>query len=332
MVTDHTSSSLSPLPWQQMLWSALSDRYRHGRLPHALLFHGSAGVGKGFLARLLARLLLCEQPATGLPCGHCHGCSLFAAGSHPDFFLASTQYGVNDTADEDTDSKARKVRKSTSPSRQIKIDCIRDLIHFSSHAAHQSGKRVAIIEPAEYLNHNAENALLKTLEEPGDDLFIILVTHEPSRLLATTRSRCQSLLCPTPPQQEALDWLRQHVPQERASTALAVCHGAPLKARDAVQADLDLLYREAMLTLEACQHHEVTYLFAAESLARHDTVLLLEWWLAFVHRLCCTQPTIALIRFNDLLLEARRKAQGTANPNSRMLLETLLIDWMQLAR
>ncbi len=321
---------LAPLPWQQEQWLSLSERSAHGKLPHALLLYGTAGVGKGHIARLLALSLLCEKPKFSLPCGHCHACQMFAAGSHPDFFLASTAYGINDNVDEDDDKKSRKSKKTTTPSKQIKIDCIRDLIHFSGHSAHQNGKRIAIIEPAELLNHNAANALLKTLEEPGEGLFIILVSHEPSRLLATLRSRCQALLCKTPDHNDALEWLRHHVPVERARTALAFCHGAPLKAQSAVNNDQDLLYSEVILTLEACSKHEVTYLFAAESLAKHDAVQVLEWWIALLHRLCCAKPVANLLKFNDRLFEARRKVQGTSNPNIRMLLETLLIDWMQL--
>lgn len=324
------SVSLAPLPWQQAQWQSLSERNQHGRLPHALLLHGTAGVGKGHLARLLASSLLCENPAQDLPCGNCHACQMFAAGSHPDFFLASTVYGINDQIEEDGDSKARKTKKVVAPSKQIKIDCIRDLIHFSAHSAHQGGKRVAIIEPAELLNHNAANALLKTLEEPGEGLFIILVSHQPSRLLPTLRSRCQALLCQTPDHAQSMEWLRHHISPDRAETALAFSHAAPLKALAAVHAEDDLLYREVMLTLEACLQREVTYLFAAESLAKHDAVMVLEWWLALVHRQSCVQPAANLLRFNDRLMEARRKAQGTANPNTRMLFETLLIDWINL--
>lgn len=321
--------SLAPLPWQQSLWHSLSERSAGEKLPHALLLHGSAGVGKGHLARLLALSLLCNEPQHSLPCGQCHACRMYAAGSHPDFFLANTSYGVQDDTDED-DGKSRKSRKPATPSRQIKIDCIRDLIHFGNHAAHQGGKRVAIIEPADLLNPNAANALLKTLEEPGDDLFIILVSHEPSRLLATLRSRCQMLLCATPDHRTAIEWLRHHIPIERAETSLAFCHGAPLKALAAVHAEHDLLFREVMLTLDASRQREVTYLFAAEQLAKHDAELVLEWWQQLLHRLCSAQPVSGLLRFNDRLLDARRKARSTANPNTRMLLETLLIDWSQL--
>ena len=323
--------TLAPLPWQQAQWHSLSERKMQDRLPHALLLHGTAGVGKGHLARLLALALLCENPKQNLPCNHCHACLMFAAGSHPDFFFASTAYGINDQADDDGESKSRKTKKVVAPSKQIKIDCIRDLIHFSTHSAHQSGKRVAIIEPAELLNHNAANALLKTLEEPGDGLFIILVSHQPSRLLPTLRSRCQALLCQTPDHAQSLEWLRHHISPERAETALAFSHAAPLKALAAVHADYDLLYSEVLLTLEACRQREVTYLFAAESLAKHDAVMVLEWWLALVHRQSCAQPADDILRFNDVLMEARRKAQGTANPNIRMLFETLLIKWIGLS-
>ncbi len=318
---------LAPLPWQREQWSLVQSLLERERLAHGLLLHGTAGVGKGQLARLLALRLLCESPRHGLPCGECHACSMFAAGSHPDFFLASAAYG---TSEDDDDGKSRKGRKTATTSRQIRIDCIRDLIHFSHQAAHQGGRRVAIIEPAEWLNRNAQNALLKTLEEPGAGLFIILVSHEPSRLLATTRSRCQALLCPTPERLDALEWLRHHVAVDRAESALAFCHGAPLKALAAVHDDLDLLHREVMLTLEACRQDEVTYLFAAEQLARHDAAMVFDWWYGLLHRLCCARPAAALLHFTDQLLEARRKALGTANPNTRLLLESLLIDWAQL--
>jgi DNA polymerase-3 subunit delta' len=329
---DSSGLAFTPLPWQKDQWQALASRSAHDRLPHALLLHGSAGVGKGQLARLLASSLLCENPALSLPCGKCHACDMFAANSHPDYFFASTSYGVNDLPEDESDGKNRKPKKSAAPSKQIKIDCIRDLIHFSTHSAHQGGKRIAIIEPAEFLNHNAANALLKTLEEPGEGMFIILVSHQPSRLLPTLRSRCQALLCPTPDHAQSLEWLRHHIAVERAATALAFSNDAPLKALAAVHADLDLLYKEVVLTLESCRQHEITYVFAAESLAKHDAMMVMEWWLALVHRMVCEHPLATWLLFNDQLLAARRKVQGTANPNVRMIFESLLIHWINLHR
>ena len=321
--------ALAPLPWQQASWQQLAERQSQQKLPHALLLHGAEGVGKRHLARLLALSLLCEMPQQALPCGQCHGCRLFAAGSHPDFFLADTSWGLREAAEDDGESKTRKSsKKSALPGKQIKIDCIRELIHFGTQTAHQGGRRVALVEPAEALNHNAANALLKTLEEPGEGLFILLISHQPSRLLPTLRSRCQSVFLNTPSHEQALGWLRHHIAAERAETALAFCQGAPLKAQAAVHAELDLAHREVLLTLQACRAGEVTYLFAAETLAKHDAVMVLDWWLGLVHRQMCTEPAMKIARLYDNLLAARRRAQSTANPNIRMLFETLLIDYL----
>jgi DNA polymerase-3 subunit delta' len=187
-----------------------------------------------------------------------------------------------------------------------------------------------LIEPAEWLNHNASNALLKTLEEPGDELFIILVSHQPSRLLPTLRSRCQSLFCQTPALAQATEWMRHHISLERAEIALAFSGGAPLKALAAVHAEQDLAWREVILILQACRAGEITYLFAAESLAKQDAVMVLEWWLDLVHQQAKVRPEKLLLQFYDKLLVARRKVLGTTNPNARMIFETLLIDWMGL--
>lgn len=322
---------MAPLPWQIAQWQGLVERLESQHLPHALLLHGTAGIGKGKLARLLALSLLCETPQQFLPCGQCKACQLFAAGSHPDFFLADAAYGIRTDEDEDS-AKSRKTKKSVTPGKQIKIDCIRDLIYFGNHAAHQGGRRVAIIEPAEWLNHNAANALLKTLEEPGEGLYIILVSHQPSRLLPTLRSRCQALLCQTPSSQQSVAWLCQHISKERAEAALALTHQAPLRALAAVQEEHDLLYQQVMAALDACQRHETSYLSAAELLAKHDAVMILEWWFTLVHRHVCREPSAGYVIFSDKLLEARRKASSTANPNTRFLFEALLIDWIGLRK
>jgi len=319
---------LAPLPWQVNLWQLLVERIEQNRLPHALLLHGTAGIGKGRLARLLSASLLCEQPQQQLPCGGCHACQMITAGSHPDFFLADAAYGTAAHEDDD-DKKSRKAKKTVAPSRQIKIDCIRDLIHFSTQSAHQGGKRIALIEPAEWLNHNAANALLKTLEEPGADTHIILVSHQPSRLLPTLRSRCQAVFCPTPDQEQALQWLKQQgLSAERATTTLAFTAQAPLKALAAANDNQDALHQEVMSVLRSCRQQKIDYLSAAETLAKHDTLLVLDWWLSLVHQQACAQPSAASLQFYDALLVARRKALSTANPNTRMLFEALLIAWI----
>ncbi|MFO1348360.1 MAG: DNA polymerase III subunit delta' [Pseudomonadales bacterium] len=324
----NAATVLVPLPWQSALWDSLAERKLHNRLPHALLLHGAAGIGKGRLARLLVASLLCENVQQQLPCGGCHACQMLASGSHPDFFLADAAYGIAGF-DDDDDKKSKKTKKATAPSKQIKIDCIRDLIHFSTQSAHQGGKRVALIEPAEWLNHNAANALLKTLEEPGADTHIILVSHQPSRLLPTLRSRCQAVFCATPEREQSLQWLKpQGVATERANTVLDFSYQAPLKALAAANDNLDVLHQEVIKTLQDCRQKKVDYLSAAEILSKHDAAMVLDWWLTFIHRQASAKPEKFVLQFYDELLAARRKVLGTANPNTRMLFETLLITWM----
>ncbi len=319
---------LAPLPWQSALWDSLTERKLHNRLPHALLLHGAAGIGKGRLARLLLASLLCENVQQQLPCGACHACQMLAAGSHPDCFVADAEYGAVNQ-DDDDDKKSKKAKKTIAPSKQIKIDCIRDLIHFSTQSAHQGGKRIALIEPAEWLNHNAANALLKTLEEPGADTHIILVSHQPSRLLPTLRSRCQAVFCATPEREQSLQWLKQQgVATERANTALDFTYQAPLKALDAVNNHQDNLHQEVINTLQDCHQGKINYLAAAETLAKQDALTVLDWWLAWLHQQVRLQPEASALTFYDALLAARRKVLGTANPNARMLFETLLIAWI----
>ncbi len=330
-MSSNTVLTLAPLPWQASLWQSLVERNEQRRLPHALLLHGTAGIGKGHLARLLALSLLCEKPQQHLPCRSCYACQMFAAGSHPDFFLADNHYGL-DKIDGDDEPKKSKTKKTAVPSKQIKIDCIRDLMQFGVQTAHQNGKRVALIEPAEWMNHNAANALLKTLEEPGEDMHIILVSHQPSRLLPTLRSRCQALFCPTPSKEQSIQWLQQQqISADRAQVVLSFTHNAPLKALDAANEQHDVLHKETMETLSAARNGDMNYLSAAESLAKQDPVIILDWWLTLVHQQTRSNPRAALLKFYDSLLVARRKILGTANPNARMLLETLLIEWMLLS-
>lgn len=332
MVTDHPLDH-EVYPWLSTAWQHLAEAIAEDRAPQSLLIAGPIGIGKGALARQLAMTLLCESHAPLGPCGTCHACGLFLAGSHPDFFLAHPGYGEIGEDPESADDSAtqKKGKKGKAPSKQIRVDCIRDLIHFATHAAHQQGRRVALVEPAEAMNASSANALLKTLEEPGEGMHIILVAHQATRLLPTVRSRCQLLDCTIPPVHDAHHWLAERVAAERASTALRVSRGAPLRALAAVQADADLAWREVMIALETCRDGSVHYLYAGEILARYDTDVVLEWWLDRVLEESRQQLHPARLRFADQLLDARRKCQSTANPNARFLFESLLVDWISLA-
>jgi DNA polymerase-3 subunit delta' len=192
--------------WLLALQQQLSRQIRENKLPHALLFSGVDGAGQEEIAHWLINVLLCQdltqnilpeieenlskvsqvsqvsevsevskvseettnvQPFIFQPCGYCKTCKLFANGSYPDHLTI-----VND--------------KNT-----IGVDAIRKLSQFFEKTAHIGIAKTALVNHADTMTVSAANALLKTLEEPTSQSFIILTTHSSDVLLPTISSRCQ---------------------------------------------------------------------------------------------------------------------------------------------
>jgi DNA polymerase III subunit delta' len=218
--------SIKYFPWQEEAWNRLSGM--HGRLPHALLFHGPTGIGKLHLAQVLAQSLLCENRSErGLACGTCPACAWFASGNHPDFRLIQPEALAPAQDDMETSEGSEDGKKK--PSKQIKIEQIRALSDFLNVGSHRNGHRVVLIHPAESMNSGAANALLKSLEEPSSGVIFLLVSHQPSKLLATVRSRCNALALTLPPRELSLRWLEGQ--GSKATPALLAFAGdAPLEA------------------------------------------------------------------------------------------------------
>jgi DNA polymerase-3 subunit delta' len=156
--------------------------------PHAMLFDGPESTGKRPLVRLYAMLLNCLQRGTsdaaGLPCGQCRPCRLIAAGSHADF----VEIGIGDTLCRPRPGASDHSHETT---RNILICQVRGLIDLVARFPLEANVRVVVIEPAEKLTMDAQNALLKVLEEPPDRTAIVLVTAAPQDLLETVVSRCR---------------------------------------------------------------------------------------------------------------------------------------------
>jgi DNA polymerase-3 subunit delta' len=202
------------LPWQRT--AATEALAARESWPHALLISGPRGAGKRTLALNFARSLLCESPrADGLACGACPSCRYVAAGQHPDLQLVEPF-----TMDDDGDVKQLDA---------IPVDRIRALIDWAQVTSHRGRAKVAIVVPAESLNVAAANALLKTLEEPPPDTYLLLVSHQPGRVPATLRSRCRRFEAPQADAAVAQQWLTDQGVAAPA-TVLAQAGGAPLLA------------------------------------------------------------------------------------------------------
>lgn len=215
-----TEGAAPAIPWfRPALTSVLRER---NRLHHALLLHGAPGIGKLQFARQLSAALFCESPdSSGLACGQCVSCGWMANGAHPDWRLV-----LPEALDPDF-----VPARSKKPSSEIKAEQVRPLSRFLAVGAHRNGWKIVLIYPAHRMNYVTANGLLKTLEEPGVQTLLMLVTSQPHALAATIRSRCHQLRLPSPSANEAVDWLVTAGLDDRAAASAAyAAAGSPLRA------------------------------------------------------------------------------------------------------
>ncbi len=199
-------------PWQQRRLDLALAAWRAGRLGHAQLLCGPESLGKRAVADALAARLLCETDTTSPTCGECRGCRLRLAGTHPD--LRVLTFEVNENTE--------KLRK------ELVVDQVRSLGQSMQLTAQRGGAQVVLIDPADALNTASANALLKTLEEPASNRYLLLISAQPQQLAATIRSRCQRIEFATPARAEAQAWmLAQGHPSDRIAEALDAAQGHP---------------------------------------------------------------------------------------------------------
>lgn len=212
-----------PLPWQADIWRLWQQQIQRQELAPALLINGLTGLGKFTLARALAYLLLCEnhcidgqvQPKA---CTKCRSCQLIQSGFHPDLHLIEPE----------EEGKA------------ILINQIRELTEQVQKTAQQGGYKLVILRPAEAMNTNAANALLKTLEEPEPQTQFILVSDAPAKLPATIRSRCQLVNLAPPSLDLGQAWLKPQLSAEQnPEVLLKAAGGRPLAALKMAQPEAE---------------------------------------------------------------------------------------------
>ena len=321
-----------PYPWQLDVWEHIDQLQKKSRLPHALLVNGEKGCGKRALSQGLVKKLLCVEDSE-FACGECKSCMLYESGTHPDY----VQVGLLEK------------------SKLIKIDQVRGCISFINKTSHMGGMKVVVIEPAEKMNINAANALLKCLEEPSDNSLIILISHAPNRLLPTIRSRCQSITIQKPGLEQADKWLGTFISDiKQREQLLMLANGNPLLAMEYFEKEVIDLYNDSIDKLIALKAGSGSLVKYAEDLQKTDVGLWLDinqkliWQMiqqslnASVDKGPVVDVFESVVRSNGFVRRAYKmlediqqsikEVQGQSNPNPQLLIESLLIRWQALLR
>jgi DNA polymerase-3 subunit delta' len=241
-------------PWLAPLRARLSALQDQGRLPHGLLITGSPGCGQPEIGTWLGARLLCRAPAAGA-CGQCADCRLFLAGNHPDF----RWIGV------------------LPDKKEISIEQMRQLSQALAMRSYRGGVKVAVIAPAEAMNTKAFNALLKTLEEPTAETYIVLAAGRIDRMPRTVLSRCMRLRLPVPEERDALEWLKRQANGEGMPALLALAGGAPFLAAEYAAAGLAALDSEMQSAIGAAIEGRLDFVAFADACARDSPGARLAW-------------------------------------------------------
>jgi len=164
--------------WLEDAFQRVKSAFDADKMAHGMLTVAPVGSGKRLLVESLAKSILCRESGNKLlkACGKCKNCSLVEAASHPDLFLIDCLI----------DNKGKQ-------KKSIGIDQVRQLSNKLAETPQLNGWRIAIIKSVEKMTRGAFNAILKTLEEPGDKTLLLMVANSAHQVPATIKSRCQML-------------------------------------------------------------------------------------------------------------------------------------------
>lgn len=329
-VTVNFSVTPERYPWHGALWSVLARQFE--QLPHALLLQGRPGLGKHDFAVQLAQVLLCEQSQEGTACGKCHGCHLFSVGTHPDLSCI----GLVEDA------------------RNITVDQIRALGDFLSLRPHTATRKVVIISPADAMNLNAANSLLKLLEEPPLGSMLLLATSHPAHLPATIRSRCSRLLFRLPASSVGQAWLQARPEIKNPALLLDLAGGAPLLAESLARSEFPstrVKLLQDLASLAQGREHPVACAARWKSLGTEQALGWLHGFVSDLLKVCMGAPASSLLNpeavthgetiknkykinelysFIDAILEKYRQLNSPLD--ELLMLEDILIRWVRLSR
>jgi DNA polymerase-3 subunit delta' len=240
--------------------------------------------------------------------------------------------------------------------QSIKVDQIRIVNDFVNQSALHDGYRIVMINPANKMNVNAANALLKTLEEPSPESIFILISDQNSKLPATILSRCQRMMFSRPTEKIALTWLQQQLPdvvENHLKHILRVSLGTPVAALHFIKNKLDKVRDDLYQGLVALTQHKKDPINLAALMHDVDAVTLLDLMLSwmidllrlqvndgsdhlvnhdYIAQLTALKSTTEINRnreFMDYLQELRTQICSGLNMNKQLMLEYIMIRWME---
>jgi len=210
-------------------WIAEQSRQLLAQRGHAWLLQGPSGLGQYSLALALVRAWLCENPGEEGACGQCPSCHAIDVHTHadlcvlmPEVTMLELGWPLDEKAQAEVDEKKRK------PSKEIRIEAMRDAIEFAQRTSARGRGKAVLVFPAERMNNVTANALLKTLEEPPGDVRFVLASEAAHMLLPTIRSRCLGHTMHWPDEPASLTWLQtQGIADQDAPILLRAAGGRP---------------------------------------------------------------------------------------------------------
>lgn len=240
--------------WLEPVRARFGALQAQGRMPHGVLLTGVPGAGQVEIAAWLAARLLCRA-GDGRPCGQCADCRLFRAGSHPDLRWVGVLPDKKD----------------------IGIDQLRKLSEVLSMRSYRGGAKVAVIAPADAMSPKAHNALLKTLEEPASETYLVLTASRVERIPKTILSRCMRMAMPLPVADDALAWLAGQGVSQQGAAFLELASGAPFRALEYQEDGLGSLEAEMQEAVAAAVDGRLDFVAFADHCARNSPGARLAW-------------------------------------------------------
>lgn len=284
-------------PWLKAKFAELCSRAQANTLHHGLLIKGPNGIGKSQFALALSKVLLCKTEGVEA-CSECQSCKLFNAQSHPDLHIIKSE-------------------------KQIGVDLIRDAIQKMLSTAQLSGNKVLVIEKADSMTESASNALLKTLEEPTANTFLLLISNKPEHLLATVLSRCEKISINSPSVDDCRAWLNAQGQENVTDSVIKAYANSPYLILDALQNPDEVSFEEFSVALTQLHNGQVVPVELAEKWQKKADKII-QWLQQYLHSERIQHFRDA--RFWKFEQECKYAAQTITNPgvNKVIILANLL--------